>query len=135
MDKVIIILGETVVRGPDHPQHLLFRGRNNYFWHTTLHLFFRGRNIFGHQPLNIYFFEVVFILGETVVRGPDHSTFFFSRSYSTLHLFFRGRNNYFGHTTKTRCVSANTLFFSISILQKHIKTTKFSYGLFRGVNS
>jgi len=30
--------------------------------------------------LNIYFFEVVIILGVTVVRVPDHSTFIFSRS-------------------------------------------------------
>jgi hypothetical protein len=88
-------LGETVVRGQ-----------------KTLHLFFRGCNNFGHhggereRPLNIYFFEVVIILGETEVRGPDHSTSIFSSSLlfwasgwwegqTTLHLFFRGRNNYF----------------------------------------
>ena len=57
---------------------------------TTQHLFFRGRNYFGRdggeraRPLNIYFFKVVIILGEmemrAVVRGPDHSTFIFSRS-------------------------------------------------------
>jgi hypothetical protein len=33
-----------------------------------------------YQPLNIYFFKVVIILGETVVRGPDHGTFIFLRS-------------------------------------------------------
>ena len=54
---------------------------------TTLHLFFRGRNYFGRhggvraRPLNIYFFEVVIILGVTVVIGQ-----------TTLHLFFRGCN-------------------------------------------
>ena len=66
-----------MVRGPDHPQLLFFGGRN-YFG--------RGHNNFGRvkgkraRPLYIYFSEVIYILGETVVRGPDHSTFIFSRS-------------------------------------------------------
>jgi hypothetical protein len=60
--EVVIIMGLTVVIGQ-----------------TTLHLFFRGCNIFGRderghnnfegdkgkraRPLNIYFFEVIIILG------------------------------------------------------------------------
>ena len=32
------------------------------------------------RPLYIYFLEVVIILGATVVRGPDHSTYIFWRS-------------------------------------------------------
>jgi hypothetical protein len=79
---------------------ILFEGANEESWRdlepynlwpdslsTTQHLFFQGRNYFGRdgseraRPRNIYFFEVVIILGETemraVVRGPDHSTFIF----------------------------------------------------------
>ena len=68
--EVVIILGETVVRGPDHSTFFDGQGHNNF-----------GRDKGKRaRPLIIYFFEVVFILGETVVRGPDHSTFIFSRS-------------------------------------------------------
>jgi hypothetical protein len=38
------------------------------------------RDLERARPLYIIFFEVVFILGITVVRGPDDSTFIFSRS-------------------------------------------------------
>jgi hypothetical protein len=68
--EVVIILGETVLRGPDHSTFIDGQGHNNF-----------GRDKGKRaRPLNIYFFEVVIILGKTEVRRPDHSIFIFMRS-------------------------------------------------------
>jgi len=58
-----MFLGVTKLRGAS-PLYI------NYFFEVS-----------QARPLYIYFFEVVRIfLGVTDVRGPDHSTFIFSRS-------------------------------------------------------